>query len=298
MPKVQDAEPTAPYALIDLDAIYEWKSLPGGKLIAIPFGIEARKQSRHDSIRRRIFEAVAEITQSQELGVSAPEPNDRARETRDTPTTFLIYNLTDSQRQTVLQQIVWSSLDITFRVAPALSLPNFLFTIAGLSTMSTGLVQNMVQKVWQDDKSQESFQTITQPRNAQEREDNQLILKDLIATMKIERLDIRKKGNILTPKFNVYAESARISSDIIWSDVRHFLANRSYDTSMLGRATIQVTPYDCAICHSADHPRGLCTFPKVPGWNGPTWRSETQRNWSEQRVRGREYPRDRREGRL
>ena len=174
--------------------------------------------------------------------------------------------------------------------------------MAAFRTLSSRLqASQRCQRVWSRTWSRKdgkmtspTFQTITQPRNAQEREDNQLILKDFTATMKIERLDIRKKEGIQTPKFNVYAESARISSDTIWSEVRHLLANHSYDTSMLGRATIKLTSYDCAICHSADHPRGLCAFPKVPGWNGPTWRSETQRNWGEQRMRGRVYPRGRR----
>ena len=177
-------------------------------------------------------------------------------------------------------------------MAPALSLQNFLFTIAGLSTMSMGLVQNMVQKGWQDDKSHVPNDHPAEKRTRARRQPTHL--KRLYSHHEIERLDIRKKEDIQTPKFNVYAESARISSDTIWSEVRHLLANHSYDTSMLGRATIKLTSYDCAICHSADHPRGLCAFPKVPGWNGPTWRSETQRNWGEQRMRGRIYPRGRR----
>ena len=44
--------------------------------------------------------------------------------------TFLIYNLTDSQKQTLLSRYVWSSKAITFHVLPlSLACLDFLFRI-------------------------------------------------------------------------------------------------------------------------------------------------------------------------
>lgn len=57
--------------------------------------------------------------------------------------------------------------------------------------------------------------------------------------------------------------------------VRRSTLPPSRDKSMLGNATIQLTPYDCAIYHNAA--LALTTLAdfalsRVPGWNGRTWR--------------------------
>ncbi|KAF8258323.1 hypothetical protein EI94DRAFT_1147020 [Lactarius quietus] len=80
MPKVHDAHPASPFKYIDLDLISEWELLTGGKLLIIPFGDAAHDPKLHDVIKNRILYAVAEITRSQGIGVSAPSPSDDAVE--------------------------------------------------------------------------------------------------------------------------------------------------------------------------------------------------------------------------
>ena len=88
-------------------------------------------------------------------------------------------------------------------------------------------------------------------------------------SMWVKCLDIKSKGNCLSPEFNVFASGALIQDPSIWSKVRHFLANRTYTNDDLGWGQVVVSPYQCGICHGRDHPRGLCDFPLVEGWNGP-----------------------------
>ena len=159
MPKINDAHPTAIFDLIDLSVIDEWDSYPEGKLAAIPFGSEVRNVDLHDDIRNRIFIAAAEITKAQQISVSGPRPSAHARETRRYPSTFLIYDLSELQRRTLLERQVWSSTEITFRVVPILPChSDFLFSIAGLTTLTTDTVRDMIFKVWQDKETRAMIQ--------------------------------------------------------------------------------------------------------------------------------------------
>lgn len=277
MPKIYDGHPTDIFSLIDLKVIDEWDSYPACKLFALPFGIEARVQSRHNSIRARIFAAAAEITQSQQMGVSAPKPSEKARRQNYTPSAFLIYNLTEAQRNTLLEKTVWSSVDISFRVAlPEPNLPDFLFSIKGFCTLAKDLVRNMVAEVWQDEETQTSLQAISRAASNNGHADSQTNIKAFTESLEVKRLDVKERGNILAPRFNIHAESKYIKDHNVWAQIRDFLASRQYTSNMLGRGTTRVAPYECGICYSVDHPRGLCPFPSVAGWNGPTWRPESE----------------------
>jgi hypothetical protein len=101
-------------------------------------------------------------------------------------------------------------------------------------------------------------------------------LRHFVDSMTVTRLDIKEKKNVLAPIFNVYANTQFLRNHLVWIQVRTFLANRTYATNMQGRATVRIAPFNCSLCHSTDHPRGLCPFPEVPGWHGPSRRQDPQ----------------------
>jgi hypothetical protein len=294
MPKVHDAHPTAALDLVDREALDEWDNLTPGKLIAIPFdNVLARYPHKQSDISGGILAAAADITQSQELGIAVPKPNDKAKRSKHTPTTFLIYNLNAAQYETLLRQKVWSSIDITFRVTPpAPSIPDFLFSITGLTTMDTNFVRNIVKNVWLDDQSQDFFQRLHQAMRIGEIDNFLESVQNFLNSVEVKRLDIKEAGNILSPRFNILTDSRHITDHQTWTQIRHYLANRTYDTPVQGQGTTTTAEFDCGICHGVDHPRGLCPFPAIPGWNGPPWRplqlerSESRRG-RPQRAMGR-----------
>ena len=279
MPKVYEAHPTANLEFIDRDLIGVWERYPGWKLIAIPFGSEAKEQSRHRSIRTRIFAAAAEITRSQTIAVAAPAPNERARKEQATPITFLIYKLDEEQHETLLQKGVWSSSAITFRVAPlSPSRPNFIFAITGLATGDAADVHEMVRKVWLDEHSVKFYHSIIESRSESDRPSTRQALETYVSAMYVQCVNTKMKGGILSPKFNVYTETKDIHHHFTWNKIRKFLANRTYKTTMLGQCSVVTKPHNCSICHGVDHPKGMCTFPTLPGWNGPVARTGAGQN--------------------
>ena len=270
MPQVQDATPTSIFDNIHLATIKEWDLRTGGKLIAIPFDSDAKFPESHDFLRTRILTAVAEIITTQEISVAAPKQSKKAALKNRTPTSFLIYNITVEQESFLLQCKVWSSKAITFRVVPfATTCPNFLFTIKDFSTTEMKDVFEMVRRVWDDQETKDTADLLLNGAPADERNKVNQDIENLLASLSISRLDIKIAGNTLLPHFNVYAESSNFSDDRIWSCMRAHLLTATYESPIQGRATTEKSPFKCSCCHRVDHPRGLCPFPSILGWNRP-----------------------------
>ena len=106
---------------IDLALIKEWDARPGRKLIAVPFNPDVRNIESHDYYHTRLVTAVTEILTTQEASVPSPRPSKDAASKNKTPTSFLIYNITDDQ----------ADLDYQFVVIPSpLLLPLFCLSIS------------------------------------------------------------------------------------------------------------------------------------------------------------------------
>jgi hypothetical protein len=277
MPKVQDAFPNSIYENISPAVFDEWESYPGGKLAAVPFDLEAKSLCQHDSIRGRIFSAASEITESRDIAVAAPIDAEEDIDPDRVPSTFLIYNLTATQRETLLRQSVWASASVTFRVTPLTPThPDFLFAIMGFTTLNLEDATTMVKKVWKDGKTQDLLQKLTVPMDVGQNTP-QPNLRAFTDSMYIKLLDIRGDKNALRPHYNIHADNSLIPNPDLWCQVRALLARHSYFTISLGRGVTCFTAFKCSICHGADHPRGLCPFTEVPGWKGPARRPANQR---------------------
>jgi len=279
MPPIHDAHPTAPLDAIDISVIKQWEAFPQGKLLAIPFENDAKKAINHDRIQAKIFAAAIDITQSQKIGVAGPNASANARQT---PTTFLIYNIPDAQMHKLLKQAVWSSPAFTFRVTPfAPKIPKLLFTISKLTITDVDMVRKMITEIWKSDDALDFFNTPPRQETPQELNAGRRILEDLIESLDVQLLEFKERSGEFDPKFNIYAESPSITNHQVWSQARSFLATRAYNTTPLGPGRAQIAPFNCGICHGVDHPRGMCPFPNVTGWSGPTRRPETQRTRNE-----------------
>jgi hypothetical protein len=273
MPQVHDAHPISILDHIDLTLVVKWEQCPGEKLLAQAFDYASLTADLLNGIRSRIFAATTEITQSQSIGVAAPVPSEEALKARRTPSAFLIYNLTPQHRELLLSRHVWASSNITFRVTPLSPIcPDFLFTLRDLSTMLEQDIYELVHSVWHDEDSTEFLESITNSFPDEDHLHVTLSLRTFVASMYVTRLDIKGRGDAPAPRYNVYANGSTIHDDNTWCRIKAYFANRIYSSMLLGQATTQHTPYSCGLCHSVDHPRGLCPFPNIPGWNGPPLR--------------------------
>jgi hypothetical protein len=267
MPPIHYAHPTAILDHLDVNLVGDWESLPKGKLLAQPFGPDARSIDKHSQLKALLFAAVVEITGSRDVSVCAPRAKPNSYQT---PYSFLIYNITEEQAQTLLQRKVWSSTAISFSVStfnpPC---PAYLFTLKGLTTMDDTQVSNMVKKVWNDHASLTFLKSIAYKHPENLRDAILHVLQQFIDSLKVDRLDVKLRGNTIAPNFNIYANGSLIGDDGTWSQIRSYYASCIYSLQAQDPAITVVAPFKCGICHAADHPRGLCPFPIKDGWNGP-----------------------------
>jgi hypothetical protein len=281
MPTIQDSHPAALYNHIDLDTISKWLNLPRGKLLATPFDTEVTFIKLHENIRNRILAAVAEITASKSVGVVSPAPSEEALRTKRYPSSFLVYNLSETHRQILLKRKVWSSTNITFRLSPLEPAnPDFLFAITGIAILDDESIKTAVKNTWNDHTTTTYLESIALKTSDAEidRENIRLMFHNFLDSMWITSLEIRTTGNALEPYFNIYAKGNLIRGTNTWSDLRRHLADCTYSDPTQGQGATTLTPFHCAACHAVDHPRGMCPFPSVEGWNGPKWRpTQTQK---------------------
>lgn len=267
MPTIHYAHPTTTLDNLDLDLVGDWESLPKGKLLAQPFGPEVRNIENHPQLKALLFAAIVEITNSRDVSVCAPKPKNNSRQS---PISFLVYNVTEQQAQILLERCVWSSIALTFSVSAFYpNCPEYLLSIKNLTIQDEKEVRRTVYETWHDEASFTFLQTIYQhfPENVKEQASH--ALQAFTNSLKVSRLDTKLPGNTLAPVFNVYADGPLIGNDNTWSQIRAFLASREYTPQTQDPGTTIIAPYRCSICHAADHPRGLCPFPIIPGWNGP-----------------------------
>ena len=263
------SHPTAALDHIDVEQVGDWESLPDGKLLAHPFGHEVRSIESHQGIKANLFAAVVEITQSDTVGICSPHP---CSPSLGTPTVFLIYNISELHRQMLLKREVWSSMAFTFRVTTLDPVsPDYLFAITNLTTKSKPEVKEVVRKVWDSENTSDFLETIidTYPDDKQDTVSKNLA--DFAKSMWVDMLDTKKPGGAAAPTFNVYAKGNFINDDGLWCTLRNFLATQTYALQFQDPGMAGTDLHHCSICHSIEHPRGLCPFPNVTGWNGPFW---------------------------
>jgi hypothetical protein len=143
--------------------------------------------------------------------------------------------------------------------------------------MSADLVAEMVSEVWKAEKTQNLLQKLEVPMD-EEQNPPQPHIENFTKSMWVEFVDMRGKRNTLLPHFNVFADSSLIPNKDLWCQTRLLLARRPYTAIRLGRGTVAIALFNCGICHGATHPRGLCPFPEIPGWNGPARHPDNQYN--------------------
>lgn len=203
------------------------------------------------------------------------------------PITFLAYHLTETEYETLLSHHIWSSEAITFRIVPIdPPCPDYLFTIRGLATIDEKRIFDMVNQIWNDADTITYIAGVVNKSPNGSRDQVQETLTHLIRSLKITLLRIWDKSRALKLHFNIYIDGNSTKDEELWVNLCTFLANRKYSLCLQGTRTVVKAPFYCSVCYGIDHPRGICPFPKVRGWNGPLNRAE-----DDPRNRGRYYGR-------
>lgn len=270
MPTIYDEDPATLLARIDPIQVGSWLDLPTGKVLARPFDLDVRYKPNHQLIAQALAAVAREITGTTSVAVAPPNKDPALPKRENQPYTFLIHNISKEDEKTLLEREVWSSEELTFQVASIyIKRPDFLFTLKGFSTPETTDVMTSLAETWEDPVTTTLIRTLANGAPSQEEKqewNSQMI--DFLESATVTRLDIRTPGGRESPHFNVYANGNIIDDDETWLQLRKYLRNRTYRTMVIGTGKALQNDFVCSLCHGHDHPRGLCPFPQLPGWNG------------------------------
>ena len=270
MPKIYDEDPATLLARIDPAQIGSWLALPTGKVLAHPFDYEVRYKPNHQKLAQELAAAAKEITGATAVAVAPPNRDTTLPQRGHCPYTFLIHNISKEDEEKLLEREVWSSKEITFQVATIyIKRPEFLFTLKGFSTTETIDVLASLAETWEDPVTTSLIRTLASHALSQaETQEWNNQMTEFLRFATVEHLDIRSQGGRENPHFNVYANGDTIVDDEAWVQLRKYLQNRMYRSMTIGTGRVLQEDFVCGLCHGHDHPRGLCPFPNVPGWNG------------------------------
>ena len=190
------------------------------------------------------------------------------------PTAFLVYGVSQHLSDIILAQRIWSVPQVTFEAFPyeCNVIPSIILCLAGFICPDETTVANSVTTAWLQSSPKEQMVDILLTYDPNfSGEGARLWAQNAIQSMAIsacsEPLDFRAPGGGPAPRWNIYVTSPT-SHIFTWSKIQLLVYQMTYPSILSGTGSTHKL-FSCTICHSFNHPRGLCSFPGIQGWNGP-----------------------------
>jgi len=186
-----------------------------------------------------------------------------------------------------------SSAEITIFIIPfdpppssfVTTLKNFLFVDENDAQSEAAVAQIVTNTMFSDDGSSDLPNTVRRfiARNRDNIEDAIINIDDALrfirSSIRVKRLNLLKKVDIDTglgkpsPAWNIYFFPPTTNQMAIreWRDI----IRRTKFVTDVNREGRTVKIFNCSVCHSEDHPAGMCPYPTQPEWSPPTTTTTT-----------------------
>ena len=141
--------------------------------------------------------------------------------------------------------------------------PDYLFSICGLTTKSIDEVRDTVLQVWKGQAAQDFILSLRQTTPDPLLQQASATLQNVTKSLEITMLDTKNLGGASAPSFNIYIQAHLIPDDGLWCRLCNFFASQEYALPFQQPGHAGANFFHCTICHSIDHPRGLCVRLKL-----------------------------------
>jgi hypothetical protein len=165
--------------------------------------------------------------------------------------------------------------------------PDYLFSISGLTTKDEDEVKDAVCRTWNNQNSENFLASVRQTLPEALHPRVETTLQNIADSLKVKMLDTKDPGDASAPTFNIYIQANLIPDDGLWCLLRNHYTSQKYALPFQQPGSTSATLFYCTICHSVDHPRGLCRFPAIEGWNGPAWRIPSPKRETPDKTRNK-----------
>lgn len=184
------------------------------------------------------------------------------------PPSYCLSQITSIDFYRLTEQKCWSFKDpkITFFVTPfTWTTPKFICALQGISaphlpTLRDTIINTILERT----------ATAIQEIAERNRPEGGIVPPDFAAqianTVELALLPTSAPGGHNEPKVCLYINSPT-DNMAQWIEFCDMIANLTFDVGLDGEGTRwEYAP--CSGCYGADHPRGLCPYRTIPGWNG------------------------------
>ncbi|KAH0826584.1 hypothetical protein J3R83DRAFT_4942 [Lanmaoa asiatica] len=210
-PTIHLASPGQPIEDLSGYTLQEWIKVDTPKLLARVFDYDGSDPMRMNPIItcriKTMVEEISTALNARETSciVSPPSPI-AGYPIESCPNAFLIHNIAEETRDTMLNQRIWSTANITFEARPLVerTLPSLLANLVGFTTNHTQPVREAVQETWRSLPIKYQIANILRENNPFFRQETTLPLLEsyvdaFIDSVETELLDYKAAGGVANP---------------------------------------------------------------------------------------------------
>ncbi|KAI0094527.1 hypothetical protein BDY19DRAFT_25303 [Irpex rosettiformis] len=212
-----------------------------------------------------------------------PQPDlDAADNTKgEHPATFAICNLSENAKTLLLNQRVYSLRypEITFFVHDlGWEIPTFITLLQGFSTFHDrdALRTSIKATINTSEPTRELIHTLVKENQNFTDVSTIDVMNTIINSVEIDILPIKLVGGVDDWKVGLYMTSPTAEPKK-WMSFRDQIQSLTFCVYNNGNGTKYTSDLPCSGCGATDHPRGLCPYRLIPGWNGQATASEKRR---------------------
>jgi hypothetical protein len=252
---------------MDYDQQLAWLTLDSPHVFVQPLGHGYYPPHIAQEIVGLIKDAVEVIFTCSGVKVTSPTAASPPQGLDRAPYTHLIRNISPAIAAALVKQRCWATQKIAFLVYPAVpQMPTYLGAIQGLNVdaddipdifklVSTTFSQDPIYSILADISASHSTLAALQPDER---------VKQITSSLQIDIFHVRSSGGSPRPIVNLYIDPPSDKDDN-WSRLLQIVSTTTYKDAFMGSGTYHAG-WSCGICHSVDHPSGLCKFPSLPHW--------------------------------
>lgn len=266
-PLIHRSHPTQSLDGYPVDTLEHWLKIPGFKIVARIFDYPRKTYADHSLPNALVREAIRSIVSHSLPNLPPPicQPPPTCRQ-GITASSILVTLPSEKAQRALLRGRVWSSEWITFEALPTTPTtpPSALFAITTFPTGDPSYPKNYIRTAWTDPRNAGRIADALTRADETELTANE-VLSHLMPSLSAEPFPCPTG---LGFSFVIHAHTQQNNVEH-WASLKRVLLSLDYPPApKLGQIYVTPLPY-CSLCHSVNHPRTRCPFPKLPLWNGP-----------------------------
>lgn len=263
-----------------------WSNMPGPKLGIQVYDEDASNPTNAIRLAGTLAATIEHLFNIQNVAIATPQIATLPTLPHSPPFTFLAHNFSQDVASAMLQQGTYSSKAITFHVFKICwTLPRFICGFTGFTSNDELAIKVAFRDILQEANAIDFVTDLTSDNPHYRNLPPGKAFYRILNSLEVQILDNRLPGGVRAPIVNIYIDSPTVDP-AKWMLWRNFIFSLKISTDFLGTA-VGLPNRPCSGCHSADHPRGLCPFPSIPGWNGPSSTSYNANRPATPHIEGR-----------